>query len=79
MQTVTENNQTKFVFSSHSTFDFTPLGVAINDPAVSDVKNAVINAELTEDSLTFQLIIDPDSDDSIIPNVSTVIIFKGKR
>jgi len=79
MQTVTENNQTKFVFSAHGTFDFTPLGVAINDPTVSGVKNTVINAELTENSLTFQLIIDPGSNNSIIPNVSTVIIFKGKR
>jgi|BioPla2DNA2_1021312.scaffolds.fasta_scaffold87199_1 hypothetical protein len=79
MQTVTENNQTKFVFSAHSTFDFTPLGIAINDPTVSGLKNTVINAELTENSLTFQAIIDPDLNDLIIPNVSTVIIFKGKR
>jgi hypothetical protein len=67
------------VFSAHSTFDFTPLGIAINDPTVSGLKNTVINAELTENSLTFQAIIDPDLNDLIIPNVSTVIIFKGKR
>ena len=79
MQAVTENNQAKFVFSAHSTFDFTPLGIAINDPTVSGLKNTVINAELTENSLTFQAIIDPDLNDLIIPNVSTVIIFKGKR
>ncbi|MEA4984773.1 hypothetical protein SDC9_37180 [bioreactor metagenome] len=79
MQTVTENQEVKFVYRGVGTFDLTPLGEIINDPSVSGVKNTVIEAELKGGLLTFQAVIDPGADGSVTQNVSTLITFEGNR
>jgi len=78
-QTVTENGKVKFVYHGVGTFDFTPLGVIINDPSVTGVKNTIIEAELVGGLLSFQAVIDPDTNGLIKPDVSTVITFEGNR
>lgn len=79
MQTLIENGKAKFVYNGTGTYDFTPLGVIINDPTVTGVKNTIIKAELTGGILTSQIVTDPNNDGSIKPGVSTVITFKGNR
>lgn len=78
-QTVTENGKVKFVYHGVGTFDFTPLGVIINDPSVTGVRNTIIEAELVGGLLSFQAVIDPDTNGLIKPDVSTVITFEGNR
>lgn len=79
MQTAMENEKNKLVFQGTGTFDFTPLGTIINDPTVTGIKNTIIVAELTGGELSFQAIIDPATNGSITPDVSTVIAFKGSK
>lgn len=79
MQTVTENEDIKFIYHGNGTFDFTPLGKIINDPTVTGVKNTTIDAELKGGLLSFQAVIDPGTNGSIKPDISTVIMFEGNR
>lgn len=79
MQTVTENEETKFIYHGTGTFDLTPLGEIINDPSVTGVKNMIIDAELKGGLLSFQAVIDPGTNGSVKPDISTVITFEGNR
>jgi len=79
MQTVTENEDIKFIYHGNGTFDLTPLGEIINDPSVTGVKNTTIEAELKGGLLSFQAVIDPGTNGSVKPDVSTVIMFEGNR
>jgi len=79
MQTVTENEDIKFIYHGNGTFDLTPLGEIINDPSVTGVKNTTIEAELKGGLLSFQAVIDPGTNGSVKPDISTVIMFEGNR
>lgn len=79
MQTVTENEKVKFVYHGTGTFDFTALGTIINDPTVTGTKNTSIEAKLAEGVLSFEAVIDPDTNGSIKPDVSTIISFQGNK
>lgn len=79
MQTVMENEETKFIYHGNGTYDLTPLGEIINDPSVTGVKNTTVEAELKGGLLSFQAVIDPGPNGSVEPDVSTVIMFKGNR
>jgi len=79
IQKVTENEKVKFVYQGTGTFDFTSLGVIINDPSVTGIKNTSIEAELASGVLSFEAVIDPNTNGSIKPDVSTIISFKGKK
>lgn len=79
MQTTMENKEMKFIYHGDGTFDFTPLGEIINDPSITGVKNTFISAELKGGLLSFQAVIDPGTNGSVKPGISTVIMFKGNR
>lgn len=79
IQKVTENEKVKFVYQGTGTFDFTSLGAIINDPSVTGIKNTSIEAELAEGVLSFEAVIDSNTNGSIKPDVSTIISFKGNK
>jgi len=79
MQTVTENEEIKFIYHGDGTFDLTPLGEIINDPTITGVKDIIIDAELKGGLLSFQAVIDPGPNGSVKPDISTVIMFEGNR
>lgn len=79
IQKVTESEKVKFVYQGTGTFDFTSLGAIINDPSVTGIKNTYIEAELVEGVLSFEAVIDSNTNGSIKPDVSTIISFKGNK
>lgn len=79
IQKVTENEKVKFVYQGTGTFDFTSLGAIINDPSVTGIKNTSIEAELAAGVLSFEAVIDSNTNGSIKPDVSTIISFKGNK